>query len=261
MTQIFDSHAHYGDKKFNHDRDDLLVQLPKDGVCGVVNCGSNLRSSRFSVELAGQYDYIYAAVGVHPHDASGWDDRSAETLKELAAKPKVVAIGEIGLDYHYDFSPRDTQKKVFRFQLQIAKESGLPVIMHDREAHGDMYDILREFAQSSNNKIDGVIHCFSGSAELAMESVKMGLHIGLGGAVTFKNAKTPGEVAAAIPLTRLLLETDAPYMAPVPHRSERCDSRMISLAAAKIAEIRGVTADIILNAAKENAERLFPIHN
>ena len=253
-AQIFDSHAHYDDKKFDHDRDQLLARLPEDGVCGVVNCGSDLHSSAVSAEMAARYGYIWAAVGVHPHDASKWDARSPDALEKLAAKPKVVAIGEIGLDYHYDFSPRDKQKEALLAQLQLAKELNLPVILHDREAHGDMYDILRKFAP-----LKGVMHCFSGSAELARESVSMGMHIGLGGAVTFKNAKTPLEVAAAIPLDRLLLETDAPYMAPVPHRSERCDSRMIPLAAAKIAELRGLTPEEILITARENAERLFCI--
>ena len=252
--QIFDSHAHYDDKKFDCDRDEILSSLPLKGVCAVLNCASDINSAKMSIELAEKYPYIYAAVGIHPHEADTFNSNTINELKELAKHPKVAAIGEIGLDYHYDFSPREIQREALKAQIKLAKELLLPVVLHDREAHEDMYKILREFAP-----LRGVMHCFSGSAELAKESVKMGLHIGLGGAVTFKNAKTPLEVAKDIPLERLLLETDAPYMSPVPYRGKRCDSSMIPLAAESIAGVRGISADEVLAAARVNASKLFKI--
>ncbi len=255
MYKIFDSHAHYDDKRFDEDRDELLASLPERGVCCIINAASNLDSADRSIALAEKYGYVYAAAGVHPHDADGWNDSSEARLLGQLAHGKVVALGEIGLDYHYDFSPREIQREVFRRQLEIAKRLDMPVIIHDREAHGDMYDILREFAP-----LKGVVHCFSGSVELAEETVRYGLHIGLGGAVTFKNARVPLEVAAYVPLDRLLVETDAPYMTPVPHRGERNDSSMISFVAEKLAEVRGMTADEVLEAASNNAQRLFGIN-
>ena len=221
-------------------------------VCGIINCASHLDSARFSLRLAEQYDYVYAAVGIHPHEAAEASATWEEELYALAQHKKAVAIGEIGLDYHYDFSPRDVQRKVFEKQLDIAKELSLPVIIHDREAHGDMYDIL-----SSRKDLSGVIHCFSGSVELARQTVDMGMYIGLGGAVTFKNARVPVEVAQYIPLDRLLLETDAPYMTPVPYRGKRCDSSHIALTAQKIADVKGITVDELLKVTRQNVERLF----
>lgn len=254
MNLIFDSHAHYDDKQFNSDRDEVLSTLPEKGVGYVVNAASDLRSAEKGIRLSEKFSHIYAAVGVHPHAASSWNDDSEAELLKLAENKKVVAIGEIGLDYHYDFSPRDKQKEVFERQIIIARQLGLPIIVHDREAHGDMYDILRKYAP-----LKGVIHCFSGSVELARETEKLGLYIGLGGAVTFKNAKTPVEVAAAVSADRLLLETDCPYMAPVPLRGKRCDSSMIAITAERIAQIRGVGVNELIGQTAENAAKLFSI--
>jgi TatD DNase family protein len=252
-TSIFDSHAHYDDAKFDEDRDELISSLPSKGIIGVINCGADLKSSAQSVKLSEKYDYIYAAVGVHPHEAKNFGDDTLNELRRLAANKKVVAIGEIGLDYYYDFSPREKQIEVFEKQLILAAELNLPVIIHNRDAHEDTLNILKK------HRPKGVLHCFSGSAETAREIVKLGMFIGLGGAVTFKNAKKPLEVAATVPDEFLLIETDAPYMAPVPFRGKRCDSAMIPYTAEKIAEVRNTTAQEILNLTAENAKRLFGI--
>lgn len=254
MNFIFDSHAHYDNSRFDADRDELLRSLPEKGVIRVINAAADMSSAEMSCELADRYDYIYAAVGVHPHSAKEWDEGYLPRLRELAENPKVIAVGEMGLDYHYDYSPRDVQREVFEHQLRLARELELPVIIHDREAHGDMYDILRRYAP-----LRGVMHCFSGSVELAEDTLRIGLHIGLGGAVTFKNARTPVEVAAMVPQDRLLLETDAPYMTPVPYRSQRNDSSYISLVAEKIAEVRGCDAQQLLIRTAHNASELFGV--
>lgn len=252
---IFDSHAHYDSAEFDADRERLLGEvLPEKGVVGVVNMASDMESLEKTVELCEKYDYIYGAVGVHPECAADLPEDWLQRVEALLSHPKIVAVGEIGLDYHWeDLCPRARQKEVFRLQLELAARHGLPVVIHDREAHGDMMDILRE------TRPKGVVHCFSGSAETARETVKLGLYIGLGGVVTFKNARHSLEVAASVPLDRLLTETDAPYMAPVPFRGKRCDSSLIPFAAEKIAEARGVSAEDVLRAACENARRLFGI--
>ncbi len=251
---IFDSHAHYDSHKFEEDREAVVASLPEKGVNWVINCGSDLESSERSMALAEKFSHVWFAAGFHPHEAQHWNDQAEARIRELLAHPKCVAVGEIGLDYHYDFSPREVQREVLERQLTIAAQLGKPVILHDREAHGDMYAILRRFAP-----LKGVMHCFSGSVELMEESVRYGLHIGLGGSVTFKNARQPVEVAAATPIERLLLETDCPYMAPVPHRGQRCESPMIALVAEKIAEVRAADPDDIRRAAAENASGLFGI--
>jgi TatD DNase family protein len=257
MQRIFDSHAHYDDKKFGEDLSSLAPlfdEMRSNGVVGIINAGSDIPSSRKSIYLSEQYpEFIYASAGIHPHAAKDVPADYIEQLRTLCARDGVVAVGEIGLDYHYDFSPRDRQKEIFRGQLALANELSLPVIVHDREAHADTLALLREF------KPRGVIHCFSGSVEMAREVVSLGMYIGLGGAVTFKNARVPLEVAAAVPSDRLLLETDAPYMAPVPHRGELCRSDMIEKTADKIAAVRGTTRGSILELAEENARRLFSI--
>ncbi len=253
MNGIFDSHAHYDDAAFDEDRHELLSALPRQGICAVINCASDIEGSRACLELSERYDYIYAACGVHPHEASkvgiGWLDE----LKTLCNSPKCVAVGEIGFDYHYDFSTPEEQLTIFESQLALANELSLPVVIHDREAHEDTLRLLKKY------KPKGVLHCFSGSVELAREIVGIGMYIGLGGAVTFKNARKPVEVAAYVPADRLLTETDCPYMAPVPFRGQRCDSRMIANTVSVLAAVRGVSEEEILTITRENASRLFDV--
>ncbi len=253
MGKIFDSHAHYDDEKFETDRRDVLDGLFSDKVCGIINCGCDLKSSLMSVKLSKEYDSIYAAVGVHPHEAEDVTEDEYNKIFKLLEEDKVVAIGEIGLDFHYDFSPRDKQIEIFERQVKLSKELDLPIIVHDREAHEETYKILRKYRPK------GVVHCFSGSVELAKETVKLGMYIGLGGAVTFKNAVKPVEVAAFTPMERILLETDAPYMSPVPMRGKRCTSDMIEYTAHKIAEVKGSDYQTIVNISYQNVKDLFNI--
>ena len=253
---IFDAHAHYDDHAFDADRDELLSSMAEKGVGYILNSGSDIPSSEASVELAGLYPFVYAAVGVHPHEAKTWNGEAEERLKELLNAPKVVALGEIGLDYHYDLSPRDVQKAVFRRQLEIACEKNIPVVIHEREALGDTLEIIKDFPA-----VRGMFHCFSGSPETAAELVKKGWYISLGGAVTFKNAKKPPAVLASVPEDRLLVETDCPYMAPVPHRGKRNDSSLISYVLQKAEEVRGISAKEIETRTCENALRLFGIRS
>ncbi len=248
---IFDTHAHYDDSRFDEDRDELLSSLPAKGVCNIINCGCEYNSCVSALEMAQKYPFAYAALGVHPHEAEELTGSDFEKIKALFKHEKVVAVGEIGLDYHYDFSPRDIQKEVFEKQLILANELDLPVIVHDRESHEDTMNLLKKHTPK------GVVHCFSGSSEMAREIVKMGMHIGIGGAVTFKNAKKPVEVVKEIPLECLLLETDAPYMTPVPFRGQRCDSSFIAYTAEKIAEIKGMDTQVLIDICTENAKRLF----
>ena len=251
MNNIFDSHAHYDSEDFNADRKELLNALPERGICGVVNCASDLATSLTCLELADEYDYIYAACGVHPHEASKCKEGYISVLKKLCMSEKCVAVGEIGLDYHYDFSPRDVQLKFFEEQIVLANELNLPIIVHDREAHEDTMNLLKKY------KPKGVVHCFSGSVEMAKEVIKLGMYIGLGGAVTFKNARKPIEVAAFVPDDRLVIETDCPYMTPVPYRGQRNDSSYIPYSAEVIANVRNTTAKDILNLTHKNANTLF----
>lgn len=253
MYGIFDSHAHYDDEAFQEDRDALLQSLPKQGICGVINCASDLPTALESIALAQKYSFVFAAAGIHPHEAAKAPADWYEQLCALIENPKVVAVGEIGLDYHYDFSPRDLQKQLLIKQLALAKDCGLPVILHDREAHGDMMEILRKARPK------GVMHCFSGSVELMRETVALGMYIGLGGATTFKNARVPVEVAKEVPFDRLLLETDCPYMTPVPFRGKRNDSAFIPLTAEKIAAERGIDAQTLVDQCRKNTCALFGI--
>lgn len=252
-SNIFDTHAHYDDSRFDEDRDELISSLSLKGVSHIVNCGCDLKSSKTTIALSEKYDFIYAAVGVHAHEAQGATEDDLREIEKLYKNEKVVAVGEIGLDYHYDFSPRERQIKIFERQIILANELGLPVIVHDRESHEDTMNLLKKYRPK------GVVHCFSGSVEMAKEVVKLGMYIGLGGAVTFKNAKKPLEVAEYLPMDRILLETDAPYMTPVPFRGQRCDSSHIAYTAEKIAEIKKTDVQELIDICNNNAKTLFGI--
>lgn len=253
MNNIFDSHAHYNDEKFDIDRDSLLASLPEAGIVGVINCGTDIKSSLDSIAFAEKYPYMYAACGFHPSDADSATDSALLQIEQMLMHEKCVALGEIGLDYHYDFVPRDVQLSVFERQLELAVKNDIPVIVHDREAHADTLVLLKKYRPK------GVLHCFSGSVETAREIIDMGMYIGLGGAVTFKNAVKPVEVAAFVPEDRLLIETDCPYMAPVPKRGNRNDSALLVYVAEKLAEIRNCSPEEIFSVTAENARRLFNI--
>ena len=250
---ILDTHSHYDDEKFDNDRQTVFSSLKSGGVCGVIDCGCDLVSSLKAIELSEEYDFVYAAVGIHPHEAADADKNDLNKIKALFFKEKVVAVGEIGLDYHYDFSPRAIQLEYFEKQILLSKELEKPIIVHDREAHEETMNLLKKY------KPKGVVHCFSGSAEMAKEVLKLGMYIGLGGAVTFKNARKPLEVAAIVPDDRLLLETDCPYMAPVPFRGSRCDSTMISYTAQKLAEVRCCDVQQLIDKCRANAIELFKL--
>ena len=255
MELIFDTHAHYDDAQFDADREALLSAMPENGVGLILDPGCDPESSRAAIALAEQYPHIYAAVGYHPENCAPYTDADLDILRRLAQHPKVVAIGEIGLDYYWEQNPpKEFQQAVFRAQLALARELSLPVIVHDRDAHADCLAIVKEFPE-----VRGVFHCYSGSVEMARELWKLGWYLGLDGPVTYKNARRTVEVAAEVPLERLLLETDSPYMAPVPVRGTRNDSRNIRCIAEKIAEIRNMTADAIIRVSAENGRRLFGI--
>ena len=255
MALIFDTHAHYDDAQFDADREALLSAMPENGVGLILDPGCDPESSRAAIALAEQYPHIYAAVGYHPENCAPYTDADLDILRRLAQHPKVVAIGEIGLDYYWEQNPpKEFQQAVFRAQLALARELSLPVIVHDRDAHADCLAIVKEFPE-----VRGVFHCYSGSVEMARELWKLGWYLGLDGPVTYKNARRTVEVAAEVPLERLLLETDSPYMAPVPKRGTRNDSRNIRCIAEKIAEIRNMTADAIIRVSAENGRRLFGI--
>ena len=253
MHPIFDTHAHYDHGKFDADRDVLLASLPEKGVGLVVNIGADLTGSDASVRLADRYDTIYATVGIHPHDATTLDDRALAALARHCDHPKVVAIGEIGLDYHYDYSPREVQQQAFRRQLELAAELKKPVVIHSREADADTYALLEYY------RPPGIVHCFSGSAEMAATYVKLGFYIGFTGVVTFKNARRPLEAAAAVPLDRLLLETDCPYMAPEPYRGRRCDSTMLPGVAQALAKVKKVDVDALVKQCWDNGKTVYGI--
>lgn len=254
MMGIFDSHAHYDDSRFSDDGFSLLEQLFTSGsVSGIVNVACDKKSCYTSKSLADAFPFVYYASGVHPHAASEWDDETEELIRTQLQEKKCVALGEIGLDYHYDFSPREKQKEVFERQLQIAKELDVPVILHSREACEDTLQLLRKYRPS------GVMHCFSYSPEIAKEVCDLGLYVGLNGCVTFKNAKKPKASAVVIPEDRLLIETDCPYMAPEPHRGVRCDSSLLPFVVAELARLRQTDEALLIAQTEENAKRLFRI--
>ena len=250
---MFDTHAHYDDERFDSDRAGLLASLPESGVGLVVNPGCDIETSRRALAIAEAYPHVYAAVGYHPENCAPYKPEDIAVLREMARHPKAVAIGEIGLDYHWaENPPKEFQQEVFRRQLALAEELKLPAVVHDRDAHADCLAIVREFPG-----VRGVFHCFSGSVETARELWKLGWYVGFDGPLTYKNARRTVEVATAAPDDRILIETDAPYLSPVPLRGARNDSRNLRYVAEKLAEIRGTTPERIAELTMENGKRLF----
>ena len=249
---LFDTHAHLNDEAFDEDRDQLLETFHGSGVGWVLNASYSLESSVTSIALAEKYDWIYASVGTHPDTADEVNEEVLGAYRKLSQHPKVKAIGEIGLDYHYETIHREQQQRAFRAQMALARELDLPVIVHEREAHEDGMAIIREFPG-----VTGVFHCYSGSAEMARQLVDLGWYIGFTGVLTFKNARKAVETAASIPLERILLETDCPYMSPEPFRGRRCHPGMLPYMAKKLAEIRGISEEEVTRVTTENAMRMY----
>lgn len=253
---IFESHAHYDDEAFESDREELLGQMQQAGISHIVNVGASLRGVRDSVKLAERFPFIYAAVGVHPDEVGQMNEETLLWLKELCALEKTVAVGEIGLDYYWDKEPRERQKEWFIRQLYLARETKLPVIIHSREAARDTFEIMKaEHAGTTG----GVIHCFSGSREMAADYLNLGYYIGIGGVVTFKNARVMKEVAAYVPLDRILVETDCPYLAPTPFRGKRNSSLYLPCIIEEIARVKGISAREVEDAAWKNAMEMYGI--
>ena len=255
MTNIFDSHAHYDDGWFDSDRDELLASLPDKGVCGIVNNSVDLNNAKTVLALAEKYPFIYAAVGIHPENLEGLPEDYLDRIAALTKHPKVVAIGETGLDYHWDVWPREIQKEWFARQMELAIKVGLPINVHSRDAAQDTFDLIR---QEHAGTTGGIIHCFSGSAELAREYVKMGYFLGIGGVATFKNSKVLKRVIAETPLPYLVTETDSPYVAPSPHRGQRNDPGYIPLVIEAIAKIKEISIGEAADALLRNAQRAYP---
>ncbi|WP_042453805.1 TatD family hydrolase [Neobacillus dielmonensis] len=253
---LFDTHAHLNDEQFNEDLQEVIERMQEQGVSNVVVVGFDRPTIRRAMELTEQYDFIYACVGWHPVDAIDMTEEDLKWIEELSAHPKVVAIGEMGLDYHWDKSPKDIQKDVFRKQIRLAKKVKLPIVIHNREATADIVEILK---QEGAEEVGGIMHCFSGSPETAKECINMNFYISLGGPVTFKNAKKPKDVAAEVPLEKLLIETDCPYLAPHPYRGKRNEPGFVKLVAEQIAEIKGLTYEEVAEATTQNAKKLFGI--
>lgn len=254
---LIDSHAHLDDKKYDLDRKYLIENLKENKVELVINIGADLQSSKNSVNLAKEYENIYAAVGIHPHSAKDVTNETLEELKALSKEEKVIAIGEIGLDYHYDYSPRDIQKEQFIAQIKLAKQVNLPVVIHSREATKDTLDIIRE--ETGDGKLSGVIHAFSGSPEIAREYIKLGFLISVGGTLTFKNARVVKEVVEAIPLEHMIIETDSPYLTPVPYRGKRNEPMFVRYVADEIARIKDINVEEVISVTNENTKRVFDI--
>ena len=250
---IFDTPAHYDSSAFKSDRDEVLTALPDAGVGLVVNAGCEIPSSKYGIQLAERYPHVYAAAGIHPSDCGDCTDADIAAVRELCRHPKVVAVGEIGLDYYWQDNPsREFQQKIFRQQIEVALELDLPVIVHDREAHGDTMAVLFDYP-----KARGVVHCFSGSPEMARELVKRGWYLGFDGPVTYKNAKKGPEVLAETPLDRIVIETDAPYLTPVPYRGKRNDSRYLPYVVEKLAEWKSLSPGEMERITWENGLRLY----
>lgn len=258
---IFDTHTHYDDKAFDHDREQVLESLAANGICAVVDVGADLKSTQRAVALAKKYPYVYAAAGIHPTETKDCTQKTFQQLAEQVTMPKVVAIGEIGLDYHWD-TPRDIQKSWFEQQLYLAVEQDKPVIIHSRDAAADTFCIIKtvwNYAKKKGKKLSGVIHCFSYEVELAREYVKMGFWLGIGGVVTYKNARKTKEVVKEISLENIVLETDCPYLTPEPYRKERNSSLYLQLVADEIAAIKGITVQEVIQVTTQNAKRLYHI--
>ena len=253
---IFETHAHYDDNAFDEDRDELLAQMPQNNIEYIVNVGASLKSTAKGIELSKKYPYIYAAAGVHPSDTDELNEKSFEWLVEQCKYEKVVAVGEIGLDYYWDEPDRKIQKKWFERQLDLAIEINKPVIIHSRDAAKDTYDIL---VKKNAAQTGGVIHCYSYSADMAIEYIKMGFYIGVGGVVTFKNGKKLKETVEAIPLEKIVLETDCPYLAPEPNRGKRNSSLNLSYIAREIANIKNLEYEEVIEATSNNAKRLYKL--
>lgn len=251
---MIDTHAHYDDKRFSDDRDDILKSLNENGISNIINVGCDLKRSQMCILLAEKHDFVYATVGFHPHSAEEYSEQADQMLREMAKHEKVLAIGEIGLDYYYDNSPRDIQKEVMRKQIKLANDVNLPVVIHDRDAHKDCLDIINE-----NPPKKLVYHCYSGSVEYAQILVKMGYMMSFGGTTTFKNAKTVQDVIKAIPLENIMLETDCPYLTPEPHRGKRNESKYLHYIAEKIAELRKITKQEVIDQTTKNAKEFFGI--
>ena len=254
---FIDSHSHLDDKRFDGDRDILIKSLKENKVDLAINIGADLETSINSVNLADKYDHIYATVGVHPHSASEVTLDTLNQFREMAKNKKVVAIGEIGLDFYYDNSPRDLQRKWFKEQLKLAKELKLPVVIHSRDATKETYDTIKE---AQDGTLKGVMHCFSGSMEMAIEYIKLGFYISIGGPVTFKNARVVREVAEAVPLDKLLIETDCPYLTPEPYRGKRNEPMFVKYVAEKIAEIKKISVKELASHTSRNTKELFGIN-
>jgi len=253
---LFDAHAHYDDEAFNNDRDEVIRKVHENGVAYILNASSNIASAVESISLAQKFDFVYAAVGIHPHDVQGINMNAISTIGDMASHKKVRAVGEIGLDYHYQDTPRELQKLWFKAQINLAKNLGLPVIIHSRESHEDVLEIVKN---ENAKTVGGVFHCFSGSVEVAREALNNNFYISFGGPVTFKNARRPMEAVMYVPLDRLLIETDCPMLAPEPHRGRRNDSSYLRLIAEKIADIKGLSYEEVSEVTTNNAMRLFGV--
>lgn len=257
---LFDTHCHINDERFDADRDETIQRMREAGVKRAIVVGDGAHDPYCAFQLAWDHEFLYSAAGVHPHDAASWTDEHNQKISEWMNLPKVVALGEIGLDYHYDLSPRDVQKEVFIKQLELAYQLNKPVILHIREAHGDATEILTDFA-SRGHMPRGIMHCYTGSWESAKTYLSLGLYISFSGAITFKNAPKLTEVARNMPLDRLLVETDCPYMAPVPMRGQRNEPAFVRYTLDKVAEIRSLNADELAIQTYNNANRIFAIPN
>ena len=251
---IFDTHAHYDDKQFDQDREELLVSMKDNGIGTIVDVGSNMETSAWIVDAVNRYPMMYGAVGVYPSDTADLTESDMDTLKEYAGKDKILAIGEIGLDYYWDEPEREIQKKWFEAQIELAREVRLPIIIHSRDAAKDTYDIMKSLHAED---IGGVVHCFSYSKEMARQFLDMGFYIGIGGVVTFKNAKTLKEVAAYAPLDRIVLETDCPYLSPEPNRGKRNSSLNLKYVAEALSQIKGIDKEELIAVTEENARKLY----